>query len=213
MFEGMMELGEEPIQISDDEFLVQSSDRGNTENVVTLEDDVLGEDGRAVLEMGGDGTIVLEVGMKFKNENEVYEFYKKYAYNVGFPVRKRNSRRGDDGVVRYITLTCCRESHRSSNTSSSLKPQPTIQTGCKARLTASSDIRGVWRICRVCLEHNHKTSLSKSRLYRCSRELSANVKRKLEVNDMARIPLHKSFNSAVVEAGGYENMTYVEKDC
>ncbi|XP_022868500.1 protein FAR1-RELATED SEQUENCE 5-like [Olea europaea var. sylvestris] len=30
---------------------------------------------------------------------------------------------------------------------------------------------------------------------------------------MAGIPLHKSYNSAVVEAGGYENMTCIEKDC
>lgn len=65
----------------------------------------------------------------------------------------------------------------------------------------------------VLLDHNHKTSPTKSRLYRCNGELSAHVKRKLEVNDMAGIPLHKSFNSAVVEAGGYENMTCIEKDC
>ncbi|CAA2980987.1 Hypothetical predicted protein [Olea europaea subsp. europaea] len=45
-----MEQGEEPVQVSNNELLVQSSDRGNTENVVTLEDDVLGEDGTAVLE-------------------------------------------------------------------------------------------------------------------------------------------------------------------
>ncbi|CAA2955919.1 Hypothetical predicted protein [Olea europaea subsp. europaea] len=38
-------VGEEPVQVSNNELLVQSSDRGNTENVVTLEDDVLGEDG------------------------------------------------------------------------------------------------------------------------------------------------------------------------
>ncbi|XP_022897719.1 protein FAR1-RELATED SEQUENCE 5-like [Olea europaea var. sylvestris] len=36
---------------------------------------------------------------------------------------------------------------------------------------------------------------------------------KIEVNDLAGIPLHKSFNSAVVEAGGYENLSCVEKDC
>ncbi|XP_022871549.1 uncharacterized protein LOC111390703 [Olea europaea var. sylvestris] len=62
------------------------------------------------------------------------------------------------------------------------------------------DSRGLWRINTVNFEHNHKTSPSKSRLYRCNRELSEHVKRRLEVNDMAGIPLHKSFNSAVVEA-------------
>ncbi|KAL2486869.1 Protein FAR1-RELATED SEQUENCE 5 [Abeliophyllum distichum] len=51
------------------------------------------------------------------------------------------------------------------------------------------------------------------RLYRCNRQVSAHVKRKLECNDIAGVPLYKSFNSAVVEAGGYDMMTCVEKDC
>ncbi|KAL2533727.1 Protein FAR1-RELATED SEQUENCE [Abeliophyllum distichum] len=73
-----------------------------------------------------DSAIVPTVGMKFKDENEVFEFYKSYAYHVGFLVRKRNSKKDDDGNVRYVTITCCRESRRSSITSTSLKPQPTI---------------------------------------------------------------------------------------
>ncbi|XP_022851585.1 protein FAR-RED IMPAIRED RESPONSE 1-like [Olea europaea var. sylvestris] len=209
----MTEKGEERVEVSEDEVLVQSSNRGSTENVVTMKDDVLGEDGTIVPELEGDGTIVSKVGIKFKDESELYKFYKKYAYNVGFLVWRMNSRKGEDGVVRSVTLTCCRDDRRSTNTSNSLKSQPTIQTGCKANLTASIDIHGIWKICTVCLEHNHKTSHSKSRLYRCNRELSANVKRKLEVNDMTGIPLHKSYNYAVVEAGGDENMTCVEKDC
>lgn len=85
--------------------------------------------------------------------------------------------------------------------------------GCKARISASVDIYGVWKLNTVNLDHNHETSPSKSRLFRCNRELSAHVKRKLQVNDFAGIPLHKSYNSAVVEAGGYKNMSCVEKDC
>ncbi|XP_022844850.1 protein FAR1-RELATED SEQUENCE 5-like [Olea europaea var. sylvestris] len=161
----------------------------------------------------GDGEIVPEVGMTFKDEKELFDFYKQYAYSIGFPVRKRNSKKGDDGTVRFVTFTCSREGRRSSNTNSALRPQPTSQTDCKARISASADCNGTWRINTVNLQHNHKTSPSKSRLFRCNRELSANVKRKLEMNDIAGIPLHKSFNSAVVEAGGYDNMTCIEKDC
>ena len=71
---------------------------------------------------------------------------------------------------------------------------------------------GTWRISTVHLEHNHKTSPTKSRLYRCNRQLSEDVKQQLEVNDIAGIPLHKSYNWAIVDAGGYENLTFVEKD-
>lgn len=65
---------------------------------------------------------------------------------------------------------------------------------------------------KVHLNHNHETSPSNSRLYQCNRELSSHLKRKLEVNDLAGIPLHKSFNPVVVKASSYENMSCVEKD-
>ncbi|XP_022866876.1 protein FAR1-RELATED SEQUENCE 5-like [Olea europaea var. sylvestris] len=129
---------------------------------------------------GKDGVNVSEVGMMFDDEKEMFEFHKKYAYEVGFPVRKRNSKKGDDGVVRYVMFTCSREGRRIYGTSNSLKQQPTSQIDCKARISASLLSNGKWR---------------------------------LEVNDIAGIPLHKSYNSTMVEAGGYESMTFIEKDC
>ncbi|XP_022895256.1 protein FAR-RED IMPAIRED RESPONSE 1-like [Olea europaea var. sylvestris] len=181
--------------------------------VETRNDSVTNENVGGNDNFGKDGVNVPEVGMMFDDEKEMFEFYKKYAYEVGFPVRKRNSKKGDDGVVRYVTFTCSREGRRIYGTSNSLKQQPTSQTDCKARISASLLSNGKWRVNTAHLDHNHRTSPSKSRLYRCNRELTANVKRKLEVNDIAGIPLHKSYNSTVVEAGGYESMTFIEKDC
>ncbi|XP_022899528.1 protein FAR-RED IMPAIRED RESPONSE 1-like [Olea europaea var. sylvestris] len=177
------------------------------ENVTESMNEVEGETSR------GDGIIIPEVGMLFKAKQDMYYFYKRYAYAVGFPVRKRNSKKGDDGVLRFLTLTCSREGGKVGNSSGSLKPQPTVKMGCKARISASCDYLGNWRINTVNLDHNHDTSPSKSRLYRCNKQLSAAMKRKLEVNDLAGIRLHKSYNSAVVEEGGYENMTCTKKDC
>ncbi|KAL2527044.1 Protein FAR1-RELATED SEQUENCE [Abeliophyllum distichum] len=152
--------------VVDDEYL--EDDEIEIENSPCLNDDSVEE----------PNELAPEVGMKFKELDEVFEFYKNYASNWIFQLEN-----------------------------------PTIQTGCKARVTVVSDARGSWRLTKVQLDHNHKTSPSKSRLYRCNRQLSENVKRKLEVNDIAGIPLHKSYNSAVVEAGGYEQMTFIEKDC
>ncbi|XP_022876790.1 protein FAR-RED IMPAIRED RESPONSE 1-like [Olea europaea var. sylvestris] len=193
------------------------------DDVEDNQDDVLGlsEDENIMKPMNkiggetltGDGIIIPEVGMLFKNEQDMYDFYKKYAYTVGFPVKKRNSKKGEDGVLRYLTLTCSREGGSVGNSSGSLKPYPIVKLGCKARISPSCDVIGNWRINAVNLEHNHDTSPSKSRLYRCNRQLSAAMKRKLQVNDLAGIAVHKSYNSAVVEAGGYENMSCIEKDC
>ncbi|XP_022853902.1 protein FAR-RED IMPAIRED RESPONSE 1-like isoform X2 [Olea europaea var. sylvestris] len=186
--------------------LVESDDESD-HNSTKLQ----GDDG-----IGGDGVIVTvplpEVNMKFKEENEIFDFYKRYAYDMGFLVRKRNSKRDNDGVLRYVTYVCSRKGQKINNTSVSLKPHATIQSGCKARLTTCSDIRRIWQINTVHLDHNHKKSPSKSRLYRCNRELSAQVKRRLEINDIVGIPPHKSFNSTIVEAGSYENMTCIEND-
>ncbi|XP_022859024.1 protein FAR-RED IMPAIRED RESPONSE 1-like [Olea europaea var. sylvestris] len=191
----MEDANEDPLLLSDDEIV--------GDNIDSMDRELLGE----------DKEVAPEVGMIFDGEKELFDFYKRYAYAVGFPVKKRNSKKGDDGVVRFITFTCSREGRSGSNTSSTLKPQPTSQIDCKARISASADKVGKWRINTVYLEHNHKTSPSKSRLFRCNRELTANAKRKLELNDMAGIPLHKSYNSVVVEAWGYNNLTYVERDC
>ncbi|XP_052209231.1 protein FAR1-RELATED SEQUENCE 5-like [Diospyros lotus] len=184
-------------------------------------ENVVAEDDEIEIEVGVDNEctseaseiIVPTVGMKFKDHNEIFEFYKTYVYSVGFPVRKRSSRKDDDGLLKYVTFSCSQEGRRTGDTSNSLRPQPTIQTRCFARLTATTDLNGAWRVNKVILEHNHPTSPSKSRLYRCNRQLTEKVKRKLEVNDIAGIPMHKSYNSAVVEAGGYENLPFIEKDC
>ncbi|KAF9613005.1 hypothetical protein IFM89_004859 [Coptis chinensis] len=50
-----------------------------------------------------------EVGMTFDTVDDILEYYQKYGNEKGFPVKIRSSRKDDNGVTRYITLTCCRE--------------------------------------------------------------------------------------------------------
>lgn len=51
--------------------------------------------------------------MEFKDLKDMFDMYKKYAYAIGFPVKKINWKMGDDGELRYMTchmtLTCSRE--------------------------------------------------------------------------------------------------------
>ena len=137
------------------------------ENVVVSDNEIeVGVDNECTSEAR---EIVPTIGMKFRDHNEIFEFYKAYAYSMGFPVRKRSSKKGSDGSLKYVTFACSREGVISSDTSRSFKPQPTNKTGCLARLTAAIDVMGTWRVTKVILEHNHKTSPSKSRLYQCNR--------------------------------------------
>jgi len=138
---------EEPI-VANEEPIVANEDIIENIECPRLNDELSGE----------ENDLVPKVGMKFNNETEVFEFYKRYAYHVGFPVKRRNSKKGDNGVLQYVGYACSREGKRNIKPSTSLNPQPTIQLGCKARMTVCSDVLGIWRISTVHLEHNHKIS-------------------------------------------------------
>ncbi|VFQ67198.1 unnamed protein product [Cuscuta campestris] len=151
--------------------------------------------------------------MKFTSIGEIREHYLAYARSVGFPMRTRTTRKAKDGTPRSVTFVCSRQGKKESKTQDVFHPRPTMQLGCEARVTASCDGDGIWKISVVQLLHNHDLSPTKSRIYRCNRSVLASVKKQLEVNDKAGIPLHKSFQAAVVEAGGYEELGFIEKDC
>lgn len=65
---------------------------------------------------------------------------------------------------------------------------------------------------RVHLDHNHVLSPKMSRYQRSHWKLDPYSKRRLELNDFAGIPLNKKFHSLVVEAKGYDNLQFGEKD-
>ncbi|KAI4976863.1 hypothetical protein ZWY2020_050470 [Hordeum vulgare] len=49
-----------------------------------------------------------ELGISFHTENEVREYYNRYAKAKGFGVTRRSSHRDDDGQLKYLTLCCSR---------------------------------------------------------------------------------------------------------
>jgi hypothetical protein len=72
---------------------------------------------------------------------------------------------------------------------------------------------GTITISRIVLEHNHDLSPTKLRYFRSSKNVEPHLKRRLQLNDQAGKNVSRNFRSLVVEAGGYENMTFGEKDC
>lgn len=63
------------------------------------------------------------------------------------------------------------------------------------------------------LEHNHQLSPGKARFFRSNKIINDAAKRRLELNDRAGIRTSKNFNSLVVEMGGFENVSFEERDC
>jgi len=71
----------------------------------------------------------------------------------------------------------------------------------------------MWFLSKVVLEHNHQLSPGKARFFRCNKIINDSAKRRLELNDRAGICTSKNFNSLVVKNGGFESLSFGDKDC
>ncbi|XP_042959355.1 protein FAR1-RELATED SEQUENCE 5-like [Carya illinoinensis] len=153
------------------------------------------------------------VGMSFSSVEEVRSYYMKYGKQKGFGVCKRNSRQDDDGNVRWICLACARGGTSKSKAANVMKPRQTEKIGCMARINARLNDEGGYTLSKVILDHTHVCSPGKARHFRCFKKVDARVAKRLEINDEAGIRLSKNFKAVVVEAGGYENVPFGEKEC
>jgi zinc finger SWIM domain-containing protein 3 len=154
------------------------------------------------------------VGMEFDSLLQVTEFYKNYAYSKGFATMTRSSRK-NKGFTKtsYINLKCNREERYSSLVNDPSKKRSTIKNSCEPGIKASMDITDQkWRILSFIENHNHDLSSSKSRHFAAFRHISTDTRRRLLINDNAGVRVNSSIKSAIVEAGGYENVTYNQKD-
>ncbi|XP_041015275.1 protein FAR1-RELATED SEQUENCE 5-like [Juglans microcarpa x Juglans regia] len=160
-------------------------------------------------EIGGDETIEEPtVGMQFSSVEEVHAYYMKYGKKKGFGVSKRNIRQDDDVTVRWFCLTCARGGTSKSAVVNVTKPRQTVKMGCKVRINAVLNVEGGYTISKVILDHTHAYSPGKARHFRCFKKVDARVAKRLEINDEASIRLSKNFKFVVIEAGGYENVTF-----
>ncbi|KAH7658032.1 FHY3/FAR1 family protein [Dioscorea alata] len=159
------------------------------------------------------GKVVPKAGMILNSEEEVYNMYIEFARQEGFGITKRSTRSGEDGKFKYYTLSCVRGGKRISTAKNDFNPRPSTKTNCQAKINVIIGNDGCCTISRVNLEHNHALSPHKSRFQKCNKKMDGYVKRRLELNDQAGIGLSKNFHSLAIESGGYENLTYTEKDC
>ncbi|WCJ32780.1 FAR1-related sequence 5 [Euphorbia peplus] len=102
--------------------------------------------------------LVPAVGLEFSSEEEVYEFYKTYAEETGFHVRKGKVQRLSDRLIRKRYFFCSREG-RKQHRETTYKRKET-RTGCTARIVCQLE-DGKWKISQFCEDHNHHLQLAK----------------------------------------------------
>ncbi|KAG6538430.1 hypothetical protein ZIOFF_003551 [Zingiber officinale] len=153
-----------------------------------------------------------QVGMYFSSE-EVRAFYKSYAQGLGFGISKLGSKKGDDDQIKYFSFGCSKNGKTVPRVKNSFYPRACSKTDCKAKINITVQNDESCFITSIQLEYNHALSPRKSRHFRCNKVLDPQTKRKLELNDQVGITLSRSFQSFIVEAGGYENLSFDERKC
>uniref|UniRef100_J3LBW7 Protein FAR1-RELATED SEQUENCE n=1 Tax=Oryza brachyantha TaxID=4533 RepID=J3LBW7_ORYBR len=184
------------------------------------QDHVISDDIFAVEEVESDSsalvadkTKLLESakGMLFDSEDSATCFYKSCARKIGFGVIRRGSKKIEDGKVRYFTLACSRQGKAQYTSTNKFKPNPSTRQQCPTKVNFYLHDEK-FCISTLTLDHNHAVSPS-ARHLRCHKELDLQAKRRLELNDQAGIRINKDFSSLVMQAGGYENLQFGQKDC
>ncbi|XP_009760738.1 protein FAR-RED IMPAIRED RESPONSE 1-like [Nicotiana sylvestris] len=134
-------------------------------------------------------------GMRFRDKDSLFAFYKEHAQLKGFSVVKRNSNNKGGDTARYITYCCDRARiHKTKFTTKS--------NNCKARLTAVLDGFGCWHVSKVVHDHNHDLLPSISRLMAGHRSVCDSLKRDLLTHDRSSIRPSKNIRRAEVQCGG-----------
>lgn len=153
----------------------------------------------------GNGNRVEEpkLNMVFDSTSEIYEYYRKYAAQIGFGVSKRSTKK-IAGVVKYFTIVCHSNGESKKMSKISLKSHSVIKVGCKAKLCAKLLEDGKWGVTTLELNHNHVLSPSKSLFYRCNRHMTTHVKRRPELKNDDGISMKKCYNSLRIEYGENE---------
>lgn len=152
------------------------------------------------------------IGMCFSCLEEVKTYYQEYALKKGFGWRIRSSKKGDDGEVNYLTLSCSREGSNISKISYTLKTLPSRAKNCPAKICIKLKQDGLWYITQFESNHSHETNPTKARLFKANKKMNLHVRRTIQINDDAGVRINKTFQSLVKDAGGHENIPFCEKD-
>ncbi|XP_042992153.1 protein FAR1-RELATED SEQUENCE 5-like [Carya illinoinensis] len=100
-------------------------------------EDGIGETSQLDNEIGGDTILEPKSKMEFNSFEEVMTYYKQYAKSIGFGVMTRRTEKGDDGTVRYATLSCARGGKARNRTLNVASPKKSRFFRCNREVSDS----------------------------------------------------------------------------
>ncbi|XP_010255612.1 PREDICTED: protein FAR1-RELATED SEQUENCE 5-like [Nelumbo nucifera] len=153
-----------------------------------------------------------EIGMEFESVEDAYNFYNKYAGEVGFSVRRHTIHRRN-GVVHDRTFCCSSEGYRMDDKRRTEVKyhRPETRTGCLARITIVLQTNGKYRITHFEPSHNHKVARpEETHLLRSQRRLNPDQPKKVNSSGL-QLKASTGFTSGQTE--GSEDLSHVHSDC
>ncbi|CAO2046822.1 unnamed protein product [Urochloa humidicola] len=163
------------------------------------------------------------VGMIFDIVEEVEEFYKSYAHEVGFSVRigqhKKEKKNKEILIKRYY---CSREGYseenvtKASDESGKKRKTPIImetRCGCPAHIVVKLETDKKYRIVSMVEEHSHGfVSPDKRHMLRSNRRVSERAKSTLFSCHKASIGTSQAYRLLHISEGGFENVGCTKRD-
>nr|XP_027122340.1 protein FAR1-RELATED SEQUENCE 5-like [Coffea arabica] len=157
-----------------------------------------------------------ELGMEFNSEEDAYKFYNKYAFKMGFSVRKDYLNKDKDGMTTSRRYSCCKEGVKRKY-ESDVMPKRTrapTKTGCGAKMVIVL-FRGTmkYRVHDLVLEHNHELHIAQcAHMMPSQRKVSVTQGFQAEISEDAGLSLKQSHELMGTEAGGMGNVGYTRDD-
>ena len=167
--------------------------------------------------MGSIGNRIPEVGMRFKNSDEAWEFWFDYEGHIGFDVRKRSTIKSRcDGVITSRWLVCSNEGHRRKNQTDHepKRIRAETRTNCKAHVIVRYDrVANNFEVTEVDLEHNHLLQLPQTcHLLASQRKISDVQALEIEIADDSGIMPKASHEYACRLVSVPNNLSYTCRD-
>ncbi|XP_052172295.1 protein FAR1-RELATED SEQUENCE 5-like [Diospyros lotus] len=144
--------------------------------------------------------------MIFNSIESLMNAYQEHVRVLGFVVAKRSAHKKSGKSYKYVTICCDRGRKQQFEKS-------TKRINCPARVNAITRDNEVWQVSKTISEHNHELQPDMSILMPTHRNLTINMKRQLEANDIAGIRPCKNVRMLEVQAGGPQNLGCLPKNC
>ncbi|KAI0519010.1 hypothetical protein KFK09_006449 [Dendrobium nobile] len=148
-----------------------------------------------------------KVDMEFETEQEAYDFYNRYAFEMGFSIRRSSRhllRKG--GEVKDRTFCCSREGIRGKDRRKETVQTPRYETRCNCNAKLKISLRnGKYYVFQFIPEHNHELA-SRTQVHRLRSHRHIIPAQPVTTLGISPKP---TFDLMSAEVDGHENLGFI----